>query len=164
MDNIYIIVIAIGAGIMLFSLVLKKETVNPPSVQRKQVDRYQAEIEKALQQINRQAAERQARIAREAEETRLALMQEMASLRRRLEELENAQNGMQRSPSQDRPEHVEEEEPDLLALRERYQRVFELSREGLTPDEIAKRLGAGRGEIDLIFLLAAKREGSQGHV
>ncbi|CFJ42119.1 Uncharacterised protein [Mycobacterium tuberculosis] len=51
----------------------------------------------------------------------------------------------------------------MLALKERYRRVFELEKEGLSPDEIAKRLGAGRGEIDLIFMLAAKHERGQAH-
>ena len=163
MDIIYIVAIAIGLGIMLFSLFLKKEAGDSSFVQQRRLERFQAELEKALQQINKQAGERQALIAREAEETRLSLMEEIASLRRRLEELENAENRASRSSGTGRGGQEKEEEPDLLALRERYQRVFELADEGLTPDEIAKRLGAGRGEIDLIFLLAAKREGSRNH-
>ncbi|MED1789816.1 hypothetical protein P4V47_20425 [Brevibacillus laterosporus] len=43
---------------------------------------------------------------------------------------------------------------DVLALKDRYQRVFELVQQGLTTPEIAKKLGAGHGEIELILTLA----------
>lgn len=164
MDAVYMIVIGVGAGIMLFSLLLKQKETGDSAPSQNSTEK--AELNLALQRVSKQLGEGQKHLAREAEQTRLELMQEIASLRRRVEELENSWSARQQAPSASQPAQAAaaaEAEPDMLALRERYRRVFELAKEGLSPDEIAKRLGAGRGEIDLIFMLAAKREGSRDH-
>lgn len=56
-----------------------------------------------------------------------------------------------------------ETDVDSLLLKERFKRVFELKQQGLSIDEIAKRLGAGRGEIDLIFSLATPSQRGSVH-
>jgi hypothetical protein len=169
MDIIYIILIVAGIGIMLVSLLAKqKEPGRFYSESPKQNSTDRAEMEKALQRISKRLEEEQKHLMQDAEHTRLELMQEIAALRKRVDELEsfwNAKPDEAASLRQGQAAAVDElqEEPDMLALKERYRRVFELADEGLSPDEIAKRLGAGRGEIDLIFMLAAKRERGRGH-
>ncbi|WP_400163001.1 DUF6115 domain-containing protein [Brevibacillus sp. TJ4] len=167
MDTIYIILIGAGICIMLIALLSRQKGAGKHSGLPKQSSIDKAEIDKALQRVGKRFEEEYTLLARESEQTRLELMQEILALRNRIEELEQSVNAKQEQPSSEQTVQktapVVEEEPDVLALKERYRRVFELAKEGLTPDEIAKRLGAGRGEIDLIFMLAAKRERGQGH-
>lgn len=121
-----------------------------------------AETEKKLQQLAKQCKQEKDWVqAHHAQ-----LLQELGGLRERIEQLERSGSRAQQAepgnlladsaaaaPAVEGPQ-----DKDLLALRERYRRAFELQQEGLGPDEIAKRLGAGRGEIDLIFALATRKE------
>ncbi|GAB7388243.1 hypothetical protein BSNK01_20800 [Bacillaceae bacterium] len=47
---------------------------------------------------------------------------------------------------------------DLLALSERYQEIFSLHRDGKSVEQIAKTLGMGNGEVQLILQLASLGE------
>lgn len=116
--------------------------------------------------MNKQFKQETALLSAEWQETRADLLREIEFLQKRVEQLEQQLDervvvretaAAVEAPPVKSAEPVEEQ-VDMLALRERYRRVFELSKEGLTPDEIAKRLGAGRGEIDLIFSLAQRNE------
>jgi len=154
---------------MLLALfVRQKGTSNQPEI-RSQRSAEKAELEQGIQRFAKQIRQEQAAASERIQRSKDELLQELALLRRRVEELENQHHLA--AQAKDAPITVSEEgraakepsEIDMLALRERYRRVFELQREGLSPDEIAKRLGVGRGEIDLIFMLASKHEGRQNH-
>lgn len=169
MDVVYIILIGAGIVIMLLALIIKQKGANdvdPEILTQRTTDK--AELERGLQRFGKQIKHQQEMVTSELQQTRSDLLQEMALLRKRIDELERLGNTSQG----DNPKSVSEEpgrakkeqaDVDMLALKERYRRVFELEKEGLSPDEIAKRLGAGRGEIDLIFMLAAKHERGQAH-
>ena len=125
-----------------------------------------AELEKSMQKISRQLKQENERLSADVQDTRADLLQEVQQLRKRVEQLEN--QAKERLPIVETTEvkvsslpKESDTEVDMLALRERYRRAFELANEGLSYDEIAKRLGAGRGEIELIFSLAAKNERGQ---
>lgn len=169
MDVVYIILIGAGLAIMLLALfVRQKGTGNQPEI-RTQRSAEKAELEQGIQRLAKQIRQEQTAATERIQRSNDELLQEVAMLRRRLEELENQRHPV--AQTHDSSISAGEEgkaakgpsEVDMLALRERYRRVFELQGEGLSPDEIAKRLGVGRGEIDLIFMLAAKHEGRQNH-
>lgn len=169
MDVVYIILIGAGLAIMLLALfVRQKGTGNQPEI-RSQRSAEKAELEQGIQRFAKQIRQEQAAASERIQRSNDELLQELALLRRRVEELENQHhlavqaNDAAITASEEGRAAKEPSEIDMLALRERYRRVFELQREGLSPDEIAKRLGVGRGEIDLIFLLASKHEGGQNH-
>lgn len=169
MDLVYIILIGAGLAIMLLALfVRQKGTGNQPD-NRVQRSAEKAELEQGIQRFAKQIKQEQAAVSARIQRSNEELLHELASLHRRVEELENQHHhaaqakDMPTSSIEDGNAAKEPSEIDMLALRERYRRVFELQREGLSPDEIAKRLGVGRGEIDLIFMLAAKHEGRQNH-
>ncbi|KNB72753.1 DUF6115 domain-containing protein [Brevibacillus reuszeri] len=161
--------ILIGAGIISMILALfiqRKSPIDSDSATQTHRSIDKAELEKDMQKISRQLKQEHERLSADVQDTRADLLQEVQQLRKRIDQLEK--QGSERSQMIDPPlksEPVLTSEPvaevDMLALRERYRRAFELSKEGLSYDEIAKRLGAGRGEIDLIFSLAAKNERGQ---
>ncbi|MFS0553077.1 RNA polymerase subunit sigma-70 [Brevibacillus sp. 179-C8.2 HS] len=168
MDNMDVVYpILIGAGIisMLLAFVIKKkQPVDSFSSLPTQRTTDKDELEKNMQRLQKQWKQETNLLASEWQEMRADLLQDIASLHKRLDNMDQ-QLKQSISHKQDAPKNTDVIEPasqvqdvDMLALRERYRRVFELSKEGLSPDEIAKRLGAGRGEIDLIFSLADKHE------
>ncbi|WP_134700400.1 hypothetical protein [Ammoniphilus sp. YIM 78166] len=72
----------------------------------------------------------------------------------RIQELEAEVSQLQQPP----PVEVPEPPPrDVLHLRNRYQEVFELFKEGKSIEEISKKLGYGKGELELILQLAGHR-------
>ncbi|MFP3391093.1 DUF6115 domain-containing protein [Brevibacillus sp. SIMBA_040] len=167
MDVVYPILIGAGVISMILALFIKRKSpIDSDSATQTVRTTDKAELEKSMQKISRQLKQENERLSADVQDTRADLLQEVQQLRRRVEQLENQ--------AKERPPIVETtevkvtslpKEPvmevDMLALRERYRRAFELAKEGLTYDEIAKRLGAGRGEIELIFSLAAKNERGQ---
>lgn len=168
MDVVYPILIGAGIISMLLAFVIKKK---PPVDSFSSLPTHRTtdkdELDKSVQRIQKQWKQEINLLGAEWQEMRADLLQDIASLRKRLDQLE-AQRDHAVSHEPDVavsinavPSVSEPQEVDMLALRERYRRVFELSKEGLSPDEIAKRLGAGRGEIDLIFSLAKKHERGQ---
>ncbi|RNB77403.1 DUF6115 domain-containing protein [Brevibacillus panacihumi] len=169
MDLVYIILIGAGLAIMLLALfVRQKGNGNEPEI-RTQRSAQRAELEQGMQRFAKQIKQEQAAASARIQRSNDELLQELELLRKRVEELENQRHLAAQAKAEPIPASEEgkaakgPEEIDMLALRERYRRVFELQGEGLSPDEIAKRLGVGRGEIDLIFMLAAKHEGRQNH-
>lgn len=151
---------------MLLAFFLQKKTPDDAVALSTQRQTDKAETEKSLQRLSKQFKQEIALLSAEWQETRADLLYEIDFLKKKVEQLEQqwneraaqAQTAVSAEQKQPTGALPAEEDVDMLALRERYRRVFELSREGLSPDEIAKRLGAGRGEIDLIFTLAQKNE------
>lgn len=165
MDVVYLILIGVGVISMAAALFFKSKPSGDPDTMiptHRTTDK--AEMEKILQQMGRQIKQEKDWMQTQLDQSHEELLMEVKQLRQRLERLENGKGA--HMAAQDREKVQQEEmvqkpepkEEDVLVLRERYRRVFELHREGLSLDEIAKRLGAGRGEIDLIFALAAKNE------
>lgn len=168
MDVVYFILIGAGVVIMLLGFLNKQKgahVVHPETQTQRTTDR--AEFERSLQRFSKQIQHQQEKTAVEIQQTRSELLQEIAIMRKRIDDLEKRTTAVQEKTGaiDDEPSRAKKEQADvdMLALKERYRRVFELKKEGLSPDEIAKRLGAGRGEIDLIFMLAAKHEGGPAH-
>lgn len=173
MEQPYYLLLGAGAFIMIAALFLKKGS-NAPAVTaalaaQKQAER--AEMEKALQRFVKQVKEENDQLAGEVRHARQELQQMITAVENRLQaaEIKIAQLSAQiyQAAATEGSEQTEKEEArpneDLLALQERYSRVFELKKEGLQLDEIAKRLGAGRGEIELIFSLAGPSERGTAH-
>lgn len=167
MDVVYPILIGAGIICMILALFIqRKSPVDSDSAILTHRKTDKAEMEKTMHKVSRQLKQENDQLATELSETRSALLSEVKLLRTRVEQLEQQTKEREHVIEQPRqsvemapPEPVAE--VDRLALKERYRRAFELAKEGLTHDEIAKRLGAGRGEIELIFSLAARNERGQ---
>lgn len=167
MQPIYLLFGA-GAVIVMIALFLKKGKAERPAsdayLLHKQQER--AEMEKALQRFVAQVKQENEAFLSEVRRQKQEIADQLAAWEQRLRTAESGlaevsqqlrawqarvQAGAQASGDEtNAPEHE-----DTLALRERYRRVFELQQEGLDSEQIAKRLGAGRGEIELILSLAA---------
>lgn len=170
MDQPYYLLIAAGSLIVIISLFLKKSVPNQPDAQtflvQKQLER--TEMEKTLQRFVQQVKQENESVVVGVHRTKTDLTNEVTQLRERLqnaeEELSQLSKQVQGFQNQlqnrtvSRQTETEEAEEDILALRDRYRRVFELKQEGHHIDEIAKRIGVGRGEIELIFSLATPHE------
>lgn len=164
MEQPYYLLLGAGVFIMIAALFLKKgngsSAIAAPQTAPKQVER--GEMEKALQRFVHQVKDENDRLASEVRHTRQEFQQLISAVEERLQKAETMikqlsiiADSAQTNPTNDQegPEEKTENE-DMLALHERYSRVFELQEEGLAVDEIAKRLGAGCGEIELILSLA----------
>ncbi len=172
MEQPYYLLLGAGAFIMIAALFLKKgsnepEAVSSPAVQ-KHVER--AEMERALQRFVKQVKEENDQLAGEVRYTRQELHQILTAVESRLQAAEMKITKLSTRTYQAATAEAEqtgneaaETNEDMLALQERYSRVFELKKVGLQIDEIAKRLGAGRGEIELIFSLAGPNERGKSH-
>lgn len=163
MDVVYLILIAVGVLSIVVALFIKtKPSADSGTVLPTHRTTDKAEMEKTLQQMSRQIKQEKDWLQKQLDQSHEELTKEIKHLRQRLELVENGKRAKPAAHDLAVQEEVlqkpEFKEEDVLVLRERYRRVFELHREGLSLDEIAKRLGAGRGEIDLIFALAAKNE------
>ncbi|WP_134686225.1 DUF6115 domain-containing protein [Brevibacillus migulae] len=169
MEQSYYLLLGAGALIMIAALFLKKSSsasaVEATTAVNRQADR--AEMEKALQRFVKQVKDENDRLSGEVRATRQELQQLIATVEARVQtaEMMITQLSSNMASPTVAVEHAEESPAteDTLALQERYSRVFELKKEGLTVDEIAKRLGAGRGEIELIFSLASPSERGSAH-
>jgi TolA-binding protein len=146
--------ILIGAGVLIILVSLMMKKTSPG-------DGIRAEMEKSLQRFVLQVKRENESVAAGVHESKQELIREVEQLRGRLSQAERELaalakqvQSLQAQANLSRQQEPAEEPTDTLALRERYRRVFELLQEGLGLDEIAKRLGAGRGEIELIVSLA----------
>jgi hypothetical protein len=165
MDVVYPILIGAGMISMLLAFVIKKkQPVDSFSSIPTQRTTDKDELEKSVQRLQKQVKQETNLLAAEWQEMRADLLEDITGLRKRLDDMEERwhKSGNQKQEAPKDTSRIEPapqvQEVDMLALRERYRRAFELSKEGLSRDEIAKRLGAGRGEIDLIFSLADRHE------
>lgn len=79
--------------------------------------------------------------------------EKVSQLMTRIQELEAVVNQLHQDPTEEEPEPP----GDVLHLRNRYQEVFELFIEGKSIEEISKKLGYGKGELELILQLAGHR-------
>lgn len=172
MDQPLYLLLGAGTLIVIIALLMRRPPYTELNVQPIQTQMDRAEMEKSLQRFVQQIKHENEAIVADLKRTKAELSGEVAFLRQRLEksELEVAKLSKQlasfeteRTKLQSKQSEIEAsaEDQDMLALRERYRRVFELKQDGLSIDEIAKRLGAGQGEIELIFSLAAPYE--RGH-
>jgi DNA-binding NarL/FixJ family response regulator len=174
MDQPLYLLLGAGVLIVIVALFIKKsgeQENHQTAVIHKQMER--AEMEKALQRFVKQVKEENERLVDDFRQTKRELLQQIAHLEERMQRAEHeitehaklAKARLQQAAlKKNEPTgETDAEEEDLLALHERYRRVFELKQEGLRIDEIAKRLGAGRGEIELILSLAAPNERGSSH-
>ncbi|GAA4700956.1 hypothetical protein GCM10023228_00660 [Brevibacillus fulvus] len=131
----------------------------------------QKEIERTLQRFVSQIKQENEKVRAELRQTKDEMASELAALRQELEQAEARYQALtvqvrslgERKQATEEEETRAEDQSDILALRERYRRVFELKGQGLSLDEIAKTLGAGRGEIELIVSLASPAERGAEH-
>jgi DNA-directed RNA polymerase specialized sigma24 family protein len=161
MDLPYYILIGAGALIMTAALLFKRERTAGSDETTPQGPWDKADMEKSLQRFLNQIKHEQKAAEVRWTQANAALAEEVAELKQRLARVESewaAWRAAGEAAVSGAPRASEEELADAFALRERYRRVFELRQEGLSPDEIAKRLGAGQGEIELILSLAGSRE------
>ncbi|MBO8170989.1 MAG: hypothetical protein H0Z33_03750 [Bacillaceae bacterium] len=121
------------------------------------------DLEKTLDQFVKEMTEQNELLLQAVSESEQKWQKKVEQLELRIKELEQAFNdGKQGSLSSEkaipRQSHETAAEPqsqeDALALKKRYQRIFELHQNGLTIDEIAKAVGSGKGEVQFILQLA----------
>lgn len=169
MDQPLFLLFAAGAVIVISAFFLrKKEIVEKQPVIHNALDR--SEMEKTLQRFVLQVQKENDQTIQQIQQNKQEHTREVNQLQQRLHQVDAELNQLkvtiatlQAVPKAMVKEIIKEEEKeqddDSFSLRERYKKVFDLKQEGLHPDEIAKKLGAGRGEIDLILSLAtpAKR-------
>jgi DNA-directed RNA polymerase specialized sigma24 family protein len=162
MDLPYYILIGAGALIMTAALFFKRvRTAGLDGNTPPQAPWDKADMEKSLQRFLNQIKHEQKAAEVRFTQASAALAEEVAELKQRLARAESelaAWRAAGQAAVSGAPGEREEELADAFALRERYRRVFDLLQEGLAADEIAKRLGAGQGEIELILSLAGPRE------
>ncbi|QRG65468.1 DUF6115 domain-containing protein [Brevibacillus choshinensis] len=165
MDVVYLSLIGVGFLSMAVALFIKTKPSGDSGTMlptHRTTDK--AEMEKILQQMSRQIKQEKDWMQKQLDQSHEELVMEIKHLRQRLEQLEHGKAAQLATVERESIQQAEAlqmpvaKDEDVLVLRERYRRAFELRQEGLSLDEIAKRLGAGRGEIDLIFALAAKNE------
>jgi len=170
MEQSLYLLLGAGAFIFILSLFIKSPASSSTDSQavlvQKQLER--AEMEKTLQRFVHQVKKENELVLTGIQKKNEALQSEMASLHQRLAEVEQENADLRRRfemlpPADHSSSKQEDESEDALLLRERYRRVFELKEQGLTIDDIAKRLGAGQGEIELIFSLASPTERGTTH-
>lgn len=172
MDLSLYILFGAGAFIMMAAMLMKKRSgPSQPSQPATQKQWEQAEVEKSLQRFVQQVKQENEAVVAGMQRTKAEWQQEVVQLRDRLGQAEaelmrlTAQvQSLQSQVNRVSPQEKETEPEDVLALRERYRRAFEWKQQGVSLEEIAKRLGAGRGEIELIFSLAAPQESGEAHV
>ncbi|USG67954.1 RNA polymerase subunit sigma-70 [Brevibacillus ruminantium] len=160
MNGVYYSLIGVGVVSILLALLFslarsRKEEHTAPQLGMD-------EIEKTLQRFVGQIKQEKKAEQEEARRVHAQLRMELSETQARLDEAEKElralREGSQAEKASAQPPVQEDATGDVLAMRERYRRVFELQHDGLGPDDIAKRIGAGRGEIDLILSLAIPRE------
>ncbi|WP_425341259.1 DUF6115 domain-containing protein [Brevibacillus borstelensis] len=159
----YYILMGAGVAVMVLALLFSsrnaKRDRNPAAPQLTM-----KEVEETLHRFVVQIKQEQKAADEAAHRSLAQLKKQLAETKGRLDIVERELAELRSLGLQTQPATSEELEPsqeaaDVLSMRERYRRVFELAQEGLGPDEIAKRLGAGRGEIDLILSLAKPQRG-----
>jgi DNA-binding NarL/FixJ family response regulator len=167
MDQPLLLLAGVGVLVVIASLWMPRFSGRANAPQTLQWDA--AEVEKSIQRFVQQVkAEQQQAISR-ALSLHAEGQAEARELEKRVQALEEKVHQLQMELQQVRERvadsggtpFVPQLEPDALLLKERYRRIFELKEEGLTIDDIAKRLGAGRGEIELIFSLASTSTGRE---
>ena len=169
MDQPLYLLFGAGALIVISAFFLRKSnksSADKPSVNHTSIDRAEMEntLKRFVTQIQKENDQTVSFIERNKQET----VMEIRQLNKRVKHLENELAQLRNSipalqTDQTVPQPKEEAAADSLLLKERFKRVFELKQQGLTADEIAKRLGAGRGEIDLIFSLATPAQRGSVH-
>jgi single-stranded DNA-specific DHH superfamily exonuclease len=171
MEQALYILFGAGAIIMTAALFMKKQAGSTLPEQNSSLQRQweRAEVEKSLERFVQQIKQENEAVTIGMQRTKADLQQEVARLRHRLDQVETelaklaAHVQALGEHNNLRPREQEAQVDDILSLRERYRRAFEWRQQGLDLDEIAKRLGAGRGELELIFSLAAPQERGEGH-
>lgn len=127
-------------------------------------------MEKSLQRFVHQVKQENELVVANLRKTKENLRTDLDQLEQRIQTLESElatvrhqlatteRQAVKESSANAAAQEESDVQEDTLFLRERFQRVFALQREGLSLDEIAKQVGAGRGELELIFSLATPQE------
>ncbi|REK64185.1 DUF6115 domain-containing protein [Brevibacillus sedimenti] len=161
MDLPYYILMGAGALIMAAAF-LSKRKQTAASVETAPNEAWdKADMEKSLQRFLNQIRHEQKATEGRWTQAHAELAKEVAELKQHLARMESewsAWSAAGQAADAEAPRTSEAVAADVFALQERYRRVFELRQEGLSSDEIAKRLGAGQGEIELILSLAGSHE------
>ncbi|WP_139488959.1 DUF6115 domain-containing protein [Brevibacillus dissolubilis] len=181
MDQPHYLLLGAGVLIVILSFLLKKpaqaESDATQHLAQKQVDLTGMEqtLKRFVKQVKQENEQVMTSVRHDQERLQSELSQmhtRVAALEEELSRVSGKLTSLSTVPAQ--PQHTTpNQEPtadervhnhaDTLLLKERYRRVFELKKEGLDIAEIAKRLGAGRGEIELIFSLAEPLQGGQNN-
>lgn len=161
----YYILMGAGVAAMVIGLLFSAARSRKAKAAHPQLsmDEMNQTLQRFVLQIKQETEEEQRKVKRVLIQQREELEEAKERLAAAEKELAALRQAGNRAPAAKPQESQPEEKADILAMRERYRRVFELHEEGLSPDEIAKRLGAGRGEIDLILSLASPRERGMAH-
>ncbi len=110
-------------------------------------------IEVLLEKFVNEMEEQNEVLLQSISETEEKWEQKVRELEEKIDRLENAPQ-----PSHDiKGESTVVNEPDnedQLELQQRYQRIFQLHQNGLTTAEIARAVGSGKGEVELILQLS----------
>lgn len=85
-----------------------------------------------------------------------AIQQESEKLRADRQVFETALQGLAKPKPKSRAKSKLKEEQNLL-LNDRYKEIFELQKQGLNAEEIAKKLDKGCGEVSFILELATHK-------
>lgn len=175
------IYLILGAGLLLCIIAFffgkrgtknQNEEIQALLLQRKQE---RAEMEKSIQRFVQQVKQENELVVANLRKTKENLRSDLDQLETRIQELEAELASVQtrlaavQNPSMQSVQPAVAEKPaaevqeDTLFLRKRFQKAFDLRKEGKSIDEIAKELGAGRGEMELIFSLASPQERGESH-
>ncbi|MET3288521.1 RNA polymerase subunit sigma-70 [Brevibacillus fluminis] len=174
------IYLLMGAGLLILLIALfltlrqKGASGQEQSRSHEQKLQERQEMEKSLQRFVHQVKQENELVVANLRKTKENLRSDLDQLEERIQTLESELGAVreqlassmgetQKEPLSMGNEEVPRVHEDTLFLRERFQRAFALQREGLSLDEIAKQLGAGRGELELIFSLATPQERGRAH-
>ncbi|RXT15141.1 hypothetical protein [Ammoniphilus sp. CFH 90114] len=147
---IYLVLLfGIFIGLVLFFTKNKKEPAEQQTLQMMQsfANELVAEnqrITQTMMEINKQTSVKIVEIQKTLQQLEYRITQ----LEERAWKEQNVSNSSSEEDQQVR---------DILHLRNRYKEVFDLYYKGLSIEEISKKLGYGKGELELILQLSGKR-------
>jgi methyl-accepting chemotaxis protein len=165
MEQSLYLLLGAGVFITILSIFIKNPAAGPADSKAAQIQKQleRAEMEKSLQRFVHQVKKENEQVITGMQKKNQTLHEIVAFLQERLANVEQGHSALRDrldafDSNQVKLEQaaatMEEEQTDTLMLKERYRRVFELKEQGMQIEEIAKKLGAGQGEIELIFSLA----------
>jgi hypothetical protein len=166
-NQLYLYVLLIGVGIVLFALTRPKNSSAPVAVTQQQpaldhglretLDEFMNELERD----NARMVDSFVKLQSDYKQKLSTQQQVIQELQSRMSQLE-AKIAEQQPVKMEQPAHATQPE-DVVPLgfmfNEKYAKVVELSQKGLTPEQIAKATDIGMGEIQMVLGLA-KREGN----
>lgn len=179
MNHLYLYVALIGVVLVLFALTRNGKRVPPTqdvapvataALAQATLEReLHATLEKFMNELDRENAHLLQTLSELQQESRhqFANQQEtIRALEHRVQHLENKleeqalllEAGTVEIPVQTFEQENEEPSKPAFAFNEKYARVVELTRQGQTPEQIARETGIGLGEIHFVLGLAKREE------